>query len=248
MLDDDDDDDNSDDDDSSDDDDDEQADEDENSYCGECFLYPEKKSIETLERRRKKKQTKRSTDEELKSKVFSTTFNDLAVLRCNPKECINAGNCLQKANIGLVYELRKDFWGLSEERAPSTKQRKKKIIEILNGAYCKNTEKFHFSVGPVKGTFLEVCEAAIAIILGLSKSPNKSEITNQWLTQRKLLINGKIDDIEEVRVKRYNSKTEKVSTYIEYMGNIFCETSPLAGFIVKFNIAKHVFIIIFINM
>jgi type IV secretory pathway VirB6-like protein len=144
----------------------------------------------------------------------------------------------------MIYEVRKDFWGLIEERAPTSKERKKKIIEILNSAYCKNSQKFHFSVGPVRGSYLEVCEPAIAIMLGISRSSNKGEITNQWLRQRKYLVTGKIDKIDDVRLKRYNSKKEKVSTYVEYMGNIFCETSPLAGFIIIIFIYIIIFIII----
>jgi hypothetical protein len=212
------------------------ADDNENQYCSDCFMYPEKVSSIVNE----KLQKKRSSDEELKTKALQVFIDELHQLKCNPKECRLGGCCVGKATIEITANLRNDFWGFREARAPRSKERKLKILEILKAAYCKNTKEFRFQIGAAKGGY-EVCEAAYAILIGISRSPNKSEISKQWSNQKKYLTNGK-EDI--YKFKRFKNKFEKVATYIEYMGTIFCETSPLAGLIFLYNN----YIIIFINI
>jgi hypothetical protein len=192
-----------------------------NQLCADCFLFPEKEPSD--DQIKSSTVPKRSSDEEIKAKIVETLFDELARLKCNPKDCRYGGTCIEKATIGGVEKLRNEFWGLREERAPSSKEKQIKILDILNNAYCPNTKLFRFTIGNY-----EVCEAAYGILLGLSRSGNKSEFTYQWLTQRRFLVNGK-DEINQI-VERFNKKSEKVATYIKYMGDIFCETSPLAGF------------------
>jgi hypothetical protein len=209
--------------------------EDNNQLCADCFLYPEKISFD--DETKSSTVAKRSSDEEIKTKTVETLFDELARLKCNPKECRYGGTCVEKAAIGAVEKLRNEFWGLREERAPASKQRRLKILDILKDAYCVNTKSFCFKIGNY-----EVCEAAYGILLGLSRSANKSEITYQWLTQRNFLVNG----IEEINYQneRYNKKSESVATYIRYMGDIFCETSPLAGTCLFYLFHKNIIVII----
>jgi hypothetical protein len=72
----------------------------------------------------------------------------MSKLKCRCKEF--QGKCLLNAGIGHVGILRERFWGAKHAGTVRTKDKGKKLEELLRTSYDGPNDKFRYSIGEVK--------------------------------------------------------------------------------------------------
>jgi len=176
----------------------------------------------------------KSTDNDLKN--FAFDMSRMGMSSCNPSVCKQGGNCVQKSTIEDMRTMVNDFWGVSDECAPSSKTRQLLILNILRSAYRPDEEDFHFFAGNKAKNNRRVCEAGYLILLGLSNNPNASAAPRQWTNLKKYvksgaqaagipyaskLSKGKLEKSEPKR-----NKMNSATSFILMFGRDFGDTIP----------------------
>jgi hypothetical protein len=174
----------------------------------------------------------RKGDEELKSFAITSISINICEYSCNSSDCVYGGGCVNKATIGETSSLRRSFWGINSDPAPSSEQRKRLIVNILENAYIRHENVFKFVIGEKAGGYTLVCESAFLILLGLSNKKNASEAPGQWKRAKIALlkkVNGELDDIRAPR-RKSRLKSDSAQSYIDYICQIFvCDSTATAG-------------------
>ena len=98
-----------------------------------CTFYQYK---EQSEKQPVRVDTRHKVSDDEQMKIFATeTLGKLCALggmQCSSKECKYGGKCCKKATISAVLSVRTKIWGEDSAPAPSAKERKERIEEILN--------------------------------------------------------------------------------------------------------------------
>ena len=174
----------------------------------------------------------RASDDELKYRAMNFVFSDFDTIRCNPQTCKFNGICISHLQIGPLLEFRRAFWGNKESIAPTTSDRRTKVMEMLSELYCKATKTFVYKVPSISPSVpdQEVCEAAFAIALGISQKPNASEINNMWKWCKKEVIDPQQAKTfsNNIKVAR-GLKLNNAGAYIRLARDSVCDDSPYAG-------------------
>lgn len=125
----------------------------------------------------------KKNDKQTKDFIYGMLFEDLSKLKCGCKEF--QGKCLLDAGIGRVGELRERFWGSRHAETVRTKDKGKRLEELLLTFYDSPNKEFRYSIGEVK-----LCERAFFMCLGLINKPGQ-QISKQ-LRRVMGTIRGKI--------------------------------------------------------
>ena len=175
----------------------------------------------------------KSTDNDLKS--FAFDLSRMGMVSCNPSSCKLGGQCVQKTTIESMRHMVNDFWGNSEDPAPSSKTRHLLILNILKSAFRPDSEEFHFYATNYEKNNRKVCEAGFLILLGLSNNPNASAAPRQWTNLKKYVKSGKIaagvpystkSEGLLMKVESKSTKFKSATTFIEYFAKEFGDTIP----------------------
>jgi len=191
----------------------------------------------------------KSTDQDMKR--FAFDMSRMGMTSCNPTVCKFGGECVQKSTIADMRQMVLDFWGESEDGAPSSKTRRLLILEILRSAFRPDTGEFEFYAGNKRKNNTRVCEAAYLILLGLSNHPNASAAPGQWINTKEYVVSGKgkagvpYSTKKEDLLRKAESKSIKfksATTFIEFFAKEFGDTIPGPEGIHYFYLDKHIFI------
>ena len=176
----------------------------------------------------------KSSDQELKYHAISVPFNLMA--RCNKKECKYGGGCVDRTTIGEMAHMKKDFWGELDDVccAPSTKDRRILILEILRSAYRPNENEFQFYAGQKQCNNRIVCEAGFLILLGMINVSNASSASSQWRRCKAYVRSGddkagvKYNSQQDGKLKKESgsAKLFNAISFIEYFTKEFGDTIP----------------------
>jgi len=170
--------------------------------------------------------TKRS-DKQTRNEYCDIPLHQFLTMKCNSNLCPYGGRCVNETTIGDLEALRKKMWGGLTVEAPTAKQRKHFIIEVLQASYNKAENKFQFIAGGNAGNYHLVCEAAYMILLGVSKNRNASDCSWQWKNAKKAIL-GFIPEKVSTKLNKH-SKLDSANTYIEYITSKLADTSPFAN-------------------
>jgi hypothetical protein len=99
----------------------------------------------------------------MKEFIYKLTLVDIGRMGCDKSSCkVNCGKCVELARIGDVNKLRQAFWGPQHDEAIKTKEKGKRLEEIMRKFYNAPKDMFEYKVGDV-----EVCEKGFFLLLGL---------------------------------------------------------------------------------
>jgi hypothetical protein len=175
----------------------------------------------------------KSTDNDLK--IFAYDMTRMGMLSCNPSVCKLGGTCVQNSTIADMRNMVKDFWGHTEDPAPSSKTRQLLILNILRSAYRPDSQEFHFYAGNKTSNNRRVCEAGYLILLGISNNPNASAAPRQWVHIKKYVKSGQEaagiqystqNEHKLLKAEAKCTKFKSAKTFIEFFAKEFGDTIP----------------------
>lgn len=105
----------------------------------------------------------------------------MQIFKCSPKsvKCLHqSGECVSRAKLGDIIELRKEFWGSDVDKPPTETQRKLQMTKILLKAFDHKSRSFSFFCGD-----LRVCQTGFLILIGLNT--RESRPPRHWLRTMK---------------------------------------------------------------
>lgn len=136
-----------------------------------------------------------------------------------------------------ICALRAEYWGSAFQDAPSPKERKANIEQIMLRAHNQSENQFNFQVGK-----RPVCERGLLILIGIithDSSPPKQwkDVRKDFLSggyYRRLKenrINGTADSGEKKRLSTgvKGDKTRHAELFIEWLTEIFADSCPTDG-------------------
>lgn len=166
-------------------------------------------------------------DNQTRAEFCDIPLHEFLKLECNANTCPFGGKCINATTIGELKSLRMKTWGGLMEQAPTAKQRKNFIYDILQASFNKAENKFQFIAGGSPGNYHLVCEAAYLILLGISKSRNASDCSFQWKTAKRRVLGL---EKETIPLKLHKQeKLDSAVTYIDHVTTKLADTSPFPG-------------------
>jgi hypothetical protein len=149
---------------------------------------------------------KKKNDKQTKDFIYGMLFEDMSKLKCGCKEF--QGKCLLNAGIGHVGILRERFWGARHAETVKTKDKGKKLEELLRTLYDGPYDKFRYSIGEVK-----ICERAFFMCLGLINK-NSQQVSRQarrvmHMIRNKIPMRPEADEETRQLKKARDSRTKR---------------------------------------
>lgn len=200
--------------------------------CGPCRAPPSSPTppplrITTVDSEPQELDGKRKSDAQLKAHAFAVPLMELCKMVCG-KECTYGQQCQRSTPVGIICDMRIAFWGDENMCAPTSTERRNKILSILANAHSVNEKKLVFAVSDKLSSngLRSVCELSYLHMLGLTTKAQKSQAPSQWMRCKDTILTGKIS---EVTYNRGQPKYVHALAYIDYIVDKICDTTPYGG-------------------